>query len=68
MYFCQRVIHLKKMYPGKYILSILFSGLLFFSVQAQCPDFMDLSSSAVTGYYGVYNSLLDDTIQWTFGH
>ncbi len=64
MYFCQRIIHLKKMYPGKYILSILFSGLLFFSVQAQCPDFMDLSSSAVTGYYGVYNSLLDDTIQY----
>jgi len=25
---------------------------------------MDLSSSAVTGYYGVYNSLLDDTIQY----
>ena len=33
------------------ILFTLLWGLLALTVRAQCPDFMDLTSSAVTGYY-----------------
>lgn len=34
------------------ILSVLLLGLWTFAMKAQCPDFTDLNSSAVTGYAG----------------
>ena len=55
MYFCGDIImHLKKS-----ILSLLLLGLCALAAEAQCPDFMDLTSSAVTGYYG----LIGDSVQ-----
>ena len=48
-------MHLKKS-----ILCTLLWGLLALTAHAQCPDFMDLTSSAVTGYYGhIYDSVLN---------
>lgn len=34
------------------ILSVLLLGFCTLAGKAQCPDFLDLTSSAVTGYYG----------------
>ena len=39
------------MFLKKSILCVLLWGLWVFTTQAQCPDFMDLTSNAVTGYY-----------------
>ena len=44
----------------KSILSLLVLGFWALAGRAQCPDFMDLTSSAVTGYYGyIYDSVLN---------
>ena len=43
-------MHLKKS-----IISILLLGLCALAGQAQCPNFMDLTSSSVTGYYGSFD-------------
>ena len=42
------------MHLKKNIISILLLGLCALAGQAQCPDFMDLTSSSVTGYYGYF--------------
>lgn len=48
------------MYLKKNILSVLLWGLLALTTQAQCPDFLDLTSTSVTGYYGhIYDSVLN---------
>lgn len=39
----------------KSILSLLVLVLWTFAGEAQCPDFLDLTSSSVTGYYGNIN-------------
>lgn len=44
------------MFRFKEILIILLWGLLAFSVQAQCPDFMDLTGPNVTCYYGFWDN------------
>ena len=44
----------------KSILSLLVLGLWALAGKAQCPDFMDLYSNAVTAYYGsIYDSVLN---------
>lgn len=43
------------MYKYHKILLILLWGLLALTVQAQCPDFMDLTGPNVTCYYGYWN-------------
>ncbi len=45
------------MNPKEILLTLLW-GLLALTVQAQCPDFMDLSSDQVMGTYGHINDSL----------
>ena len=42
------------------ILSVLLLGFCTLAGKAQCPDFLDLTSPSVTGYYGhIYDSVLN---------
>lgn len=48
------------MHLRKSILCTLLWGLLALTAHAQCPDFMDLTSSSVTGYYGhIYDTVMN---------
>ena len=48
------------MHLRKSILCIMLWGLLALTAHAQCPDFTDLNSSAVTGYYGhIYDTVMN---------
>ena len=48
------------MHLRKSILCALLWGLSVLAGRAQCPDFMDLTSNAVTGYYGhIYDTVLN---------
>ena len=48
------------MHLRKSILCALLWGFSILAAHAQCPDFMDLTSPSVTGYYGhIYDSVLN---------
>lgn len=51
------------MHLKKNILSVMLLGLFALTLEAQCPDFMDLTGSQVVGTYGHINTLLwPDTV------
>ena len=56
LYFCGvKIMHLRLS-----ILCILMWGFIIFTAEAQCPDFTDLTGSAVTGYYGqIYDTVMN---------
>ena len=49
----------------KEILITLLWGLLILTVQAQCPDFTDLTGPYVTCYYGFWNGSFNDSHHFT---